>query len=56
MQIRPGSTTGVTHKGNDLPFANFVADSNEIFRIMRVARGIAIAVIDFNKLAKAVPW
>ena len=54
VQVRAGRAAGFAHQGNGLTFLDLVANGNQVFRVVRVARRIAIAVIDLDHDAVAV--
>ncbi len=54
VQIRARRAARVTHQRNGLTFPDFLANINEVFRIVRVTGCISIAVIDFDQFAETV--
>src|SRR5690606_2691920 len=51
VQVRPGRTPGVAEPRDDLPALHGIADGDEVRRVMRIARDIAVAVVDLDELA-----
>src|SRR5690606_19427721 len=54
VQVRSCGAAGVTHQRDGLAFLHFVADSYEVFGIVRVAGCVAIAVVDLDEFAISV--
>ena len=54
VQVRASRATRLAHQCNDLPFLHLVSDGNAVFRIMRVARRVTVAMVDFDHDAVAV--
>src|SRR5690606_36952071 len=55
VQVRAGRAARVAQPGDDLPALHGVAHRDQVRRVVRVARDVAVAVIDLDELAVAVP-
>src|SRR5690349_22900506 len=55
VEVRPRGATCVAYAGDDLAAAHRVADGHEIVDVVRVARHVAVPVVDLDELAVAVP-
>src|SRR5690606_8398005 len=53
-QVRPGRAAGIAEAGDDLASLDGVADRDEVVRVVRVARHVAVAVVDLDELAVPV--
>ena len=51
VKIWSGRPSGTAHQGHDLSLADLIADRDQIFGVVGVARGISIAMINFDHLA-----
>ena len=56
VQVRTGRAAGFAHQGNGLTLLHLVADSDEIFRIMRIPRRIAVTVVDLDHQPVAIAF
>ncbi len=54
VQVRPRGPAAVAHQGHSLAFSNLLADRDQVFRVVRVARRVAITMVDLDELAEAV--
>jgi len=54
VQIRPCRAARVTHQRDCLTFPDFLANRDEIFRIMRITSCVTVAVINFDQFAKTI--
>src|SRR5690349_3098110 len=54
VEVRPRSPPGVAYASDDLAAAYRVADGHEIVDVVRVARHVAVAMVDLDELAVAV--
>ena len=50
----PVARPGPAHQGHGLAFLHLIADGDEVLGVVRIARGVAVAVIDFNHQAVAI--
>src|SRR5512139_857088 len=54
VEVRPRGPPRVAHAGDDLAAAHRVADGHEIVDVVRVARHVAVPMVDLDELAVAV--
>ena len=56
VQVGPGSASGFTHQGNYLAFFHFLTNCDQVPLVVRVPGRIAVSMVDFDEVAKTVPF
>ena len=54
VQVRARCTTRIPHQRDCLTFSDFFTDRDEVFRVMRIAGRITVAMIYFEQFAETV--